>query len=232
MSFDEEIINELVGKRVEAELELGSCVELRDGALDLLSSLKVKVKLALASMNNKQVIENMLNSCGLKDFFDVVLSADEVSEPKPDPEIFLKCASKLRLKPAIIVVVEDSTFGVRAAKAANMNCIAVISGVSDRNELELEKPDLIIGSVKEKEKNSEIRAQLKKMNPILNGVIVCVEHVKNAWYVLANYSLWVEYVCTQEQVEISPATPSFSWKICGFGNRKNKNETALIFLGS
>ena len=67
-------------------------------------------------------------------------------------EIFLKCASKLRLKPTIIVVVEDSTFGVRAAKAANMNCIAVISGVSDRNELELEKPDLIIGSVREKEK--------------------------------------------------------------------------------
>ena len=94
----------------------------------------------------------MLNGCGLKDFFDVVLSADEVTEPKPDPEIFLKCASKLRLKPAIIVVVEDSTFGVRAAKAANMNCIAVISGVSNRNELELEKPDLIIGSVKEKEK--------------------------------------------------------------------------------
>jgi beta-phosphoglucomutase-like phosphatase (HAD superfamily) len=102
-------------------------------------------------MNNKQVIENMLNSCGLKDFFDVVLSADEVSEPKPDPEILLKCASKLRLKPAIIVVVEDSKFGVRAAKAANMKCIAVISGVSNRNELELEKPDLIIGSVKEKE---------------------------------------------------------------------------------
>jgi beta-phosphoglucomutase len=152
MSFNDETINELVEKRVEAELELGSCVELRDGALDLLSSLKGKVKLALASMNNKQVIENMLNSCGLKDFFDIVLSADEVSEPKPDPEIFLKCASKLRLEPTVIVVVEDSTFGVRAAKAANMNCIAVISGVSNRNELELEKPDLIIGSVKEKEK--------------------------------------------------------------------------------
>jgi beta-phosphoglucomutase-like phosphatase (HAD superfamily) len=92
----------------------------------------------------------MLNGCGLKDFFDVVLSADEVSEPKPDPKIFLKCASKLRLKPAIIVVVEDSTFGVRAAKAENMNCIAVVSGVSDRNELEMEKPDLVLGSVKEK----------------------------------------------------------------------------------
>jgi beta-phosphoglucomutase len=152
MSVNEDIINELVEKRVEAELELGSCVELRDGALDLLASLRDKVKLALASMNNKQVIKNMLNSCGLKEFFDVILSADEVSEPKPDPEIFLKCASKLGLKPSVIVVVEDSTFGVRAAKAANMNCIAVISGVSNRNELELEKPDLIVGSVKEKKK--------------------------------------------------------------------------------
>jgi HAD superfamily hydrolase (TIGR01509 family) len=151
-SFNEETINELVEKRVEAELELSSCVELRDGAVDLLSSLKGKVKLALASMNNKQVIENMLKSCGLEKFFDVVLSADEVFEPKPDSEIFLKCSSKLGLKPSVIVVVEDSKFGVRAAKAANMKCIGVISGVSNRNELKLEKPDLIIGSVKEKEK--------------------------------------------------------------------------------
>ena len=151
-SFDEETLNDLVEKRVKAELELSSCVELKDGAMDLLTTLKGKVKLALASMNNKQVIDRMLNGCGLTRFFDIVLSADEVTEPKPDPEIFLKCASKLNLKPDVIAVVEDTTFGVRAAKAANMKCIAVTSGFSTRKELEKERPDLIIGSVKEKEK--------------------------------------------------------------------------------
>lgn len=152
MSFNEETLNDLVEKRVEAELELSSCVELKDGAMDLLVSLKGKVKLALASMNNKQVIDTMLNGCGLNRSFDVVLSADEVAKPKPDPEIFLKCASRLKLKPDVIVAVEDSTFGVRAAKAAGMKCIAVLSDFSDRKELEMERPDLIISSVIEKEK--------------------------------------------------------------------------------
>lgn len=152
ISFNEETLNNLVEKRVKEELELSSCIELKVGAMDLLAALKGKVKLALASMNNKPVIDTMLNGCGLTRFFDIILSADEVTEPKPNPEIFLKCASKLKLKPDTIVAIEDSTFGVRAAKAANMKCIAVSSGFSDRKELEKERPDLIIGSVKEKEK--------------------------------------------------------------------------------
>jgi beta-phosphoglucomutase-like phosphatase (HAD superfamily) len=56
----------------------------------------------------------------------------------------------LNLKSDVIVVVEDTTFGVRAAKAANMKCIAISSGFSDRKALEKERPDLIIDSVKEK----------------------------------------------------------------------------------
>ncbi len=150
--FNEKTLNDLVKKRVKAELELSSCIELKEGALDLLASLKGKIKLALASMNNKQVIDRMLNGCGLNTYFDVVLSADEVSKPKPDPEIFLKCASRLGLKSASTVVIEDSKYGVRAAKAANMKCIAVLSGFSKRKELEMEKPDLIVNSIKEKEK--------------------------------------------------------------------------------
>jgi HAD superfamily hydrolase (TIGR01509 family) len=150
ISFDEATLDGLVEKRVKAELELSSCVELKDGAMALLDALKPKVKLALASMNNKHVIDSMLNGCGLRRFFDVVISADEVAEPKPDPEIFLKCASKLKLKSDVIVVIEDTTFGVRAAKAADMKCIAVSSGFSDRKQLEKMRPDLIIGSIKEK----------------------------------------------------------------------------------
>ena len=72
---------------------------LKLGALELLDFLKGKVKLALALMNNKLVIDRMLMACELRDFFDVVLSADEALKPKPNPEIFLKCAVKLQLQP-------------------------------------------------------------------------------------------------------------------------------------
>jgi beta-phosphoglucomutase-like phosphatase (HAD superfamily) len=50
------------------------------------------------------------------------------------------------------VVVEDSIFGVQAAKTAGMSCIAVLTGVYSREELETANPSLIIDSLTEKEK--------------------------------------------------------------------------------
>jgi beta-phosphoglucomutase len=76
---------------------------------------------------------------------------DEVQHVKPDPEIFLKCAVKLGCSAAKCVVVEDSIFGVKAAKAAKMGCIAVLTGVYSGEELEKAGPDLIVNSLMEKE---------------------------------------------------------------------------------
>ena len=68
----------------------------------------------------------------------------------------------MKLNSDFIVVVEDTTFGVRATKAADMTCIAVSSGFSDRKKLENEKPDLIIGSVKKKKHTLRVCANLNK----------------------------------------------------------------------
>jgi beta-phosphoglucomutase len=77
---------------------------------------------------------------------------EEVSKFKPDPEIFLKTASKLRCPPEDCVVVEDSIFGVQAAKAAGMGCIGVLTGVYRREELETANPGLIVKSLMEKQR--------------------------------------------------------------------------------
>lgn len=151
VKFDEETVRNLVNKRIESELKMSYQARLKAGAFDLLESLKGKVKLALASMNNKPVIDRMLKACKLRYFFDVTLSADEVLNPKPDPEIFLKCASELGLKPEQCVVIEDSVYGVKAAKAAGMKCIAVLSGAASKNELEQEQPDITVASLEQKE---------------------------------------------------------------------------------
>jgi HAD superfamily hydrolase (TIGR01509 family) len=151
VKFDEETVRNLVEKRIEAELEMSDKARLKAGALELLESLKGKVKLALASMNNKPVIDRMLVACNVRDFFDVVLSADEVINPKPDAEIFLKCASKLGVQPEHCLVIEDSVFGVRAAKAARMKCVAVLSGAASKSELELDQPDIMVASLEQKE---------------------------------------------------------------------------------
>ena len=149
--FDEPLIMSLVGKKIQAEIDLSSKVKLFEGAIELLEFLHGKVKLALASMNNRDVIDHMLNAMNVRRFFDVVLTVDEVHNPKPDPEIFLKCALKLGSNPEKCVVVEDSIFGVEAAKAAKMGCIAVLTGAYSREELKKANPDLIVNSLKERD---------------------------------------------------------------------------------
>jgi beta-phosphoglucomutase-like phosphatase (HAD superfamily) len=103
-------------------------------------------------MNNRPIIEDLLSAMNISDCFEVTLTVEEVSKFKPDPEIFLKTASKLNCPPASCVVVEDSIFGVQAAKAAGMDCVAVLTGVYRREELEAANPDLIVDSLTEKQR--------------------------------------------------------------------------------
>jgi beta-phosphoglucomutase len=148
--FDDALIKRLVEKKVQTEIELAREVKLFPGALALLEALQGKVRLGLASMNNRRVISHLLNQMSIRKYFDAVLTADDIAHSKPNPEIFLKCAARLGSVPNRCVVVEDSIFGVEAAKAAGMKCIAVLTGVYTEAELMKAKPDLIVKSLKEK----------------------------------------------------------------------------------
>jgi HAD superfamily hydrolase (TIGR01509 family) len=149
VQFDERLIQRLVERKSELEIELADQVELFDGAIELLESLQGRVKVGLASMNNRSVIVHMLKTTNLEKYFQVVLTAESIVRSKPDPEIFLKSASELTSSVETCVVLEDSLFGVKAAKSANMRCIAVTTGVYSKQELEAEKADLIVETLKD-----------------------------------------------------------------------------------
>lgn len=149
MQFDEKLIQHLIERKSQLEIELTNQVKLFPGAKELLEALHGKVKMGLASMNNRSVIIHLLKANDLEKYFDVVLTAESISHSKPDPEIFLKTAFKLKASPEKCVVIEDSIFGVKAAKLANMSCIAVLTGVYSKQELEREKPDLIVKTLKD-----------------------------------------------------------------------------------
>ena len=150
--FDDALIKRLLEKKIQVEMGMSSKVKLFPGALTLLEALQGKTRIALASMNNRPVIEDLLNAMNIHDCFEVTLTVEEVSKFKPDPEIFLKTASKLNCPPADCVVVEDSIFGVQAAKAAGMDCVAVLTGVYKREELETANPGLIVESLTDKQR--------------------------------------------------------------------------------
>lgn len=148
---DEAVIRGLVARKSELQVQMADMVQLFSGAEALLASLQGKMKVALASMNNSIVIGHLLKAKGLEDYFEVVMTGDRVSKSKPDPEIFLKTAQALNVQPKRCVVFEDSIFGVKAAKASGMSCIAVTTGVYSAVELEKEKPDLIVKTLSDTE---------------------------------------------------------------------------------
>ena len=148
--FTEDLIRRVVERKSQVQIGLSGEVKLMSGAVELLEALQGKVKMGLASMNSQSVITNLVKTKNLGRFFNVVLTGDSVAHSKPDPEIFLKTASELKASPEKCVVLEDSIFGVKAAKSAGMRCIAVTTGVYSKEELLREKPDLVVKTLEDK----------------------------------------------------------------------------------
>lgn len=82
-------------------------------------------RLAVASSSPRLLIEAVLRRYGLREMFDEVASAAEERLGKPDPAVFLTAARLLGAAPGECLVIEDSSNGVLAAKAAGMRCLAV-----------------------------------------------------------------------------------------------------------
>ena len=146
---DEKVVKQLVERKSQVQIQLADKVMLFEGARELLEALRGKVKVGLASMNNRSVVMDLLQINDLMGCFDSVLTVEAVSNSKPDPEIFLKTAAQLKTLPSKCVVLEDSLFGVQAAEAAQMGCIAVTTGVYTEQELAKEHPDLIVKTLKD-----------------------------------------------------------------------------------
>jgi beta-phosphoglucomutase len=152
MQFDQVLLEKLAEEKIKTQLRLIKAVHLFDGAIELLEELQGKIKIALATMSPRKVIDAILSEKKIKKYFNVVFSADEVISPKPNPEIFLISAKSLGIESKDCIVVEDSVFGIKAAKEAKMKCIAVSSGAYSREELQKEQPNIVVASLMEKEK--------------------------------------------------------------------------------
>lgn len=99
----------------------------------LLTNLKRKgYKLACCSNAQKYSVMNMLKYAGIADFFDLVLGNDEGFKPKPDPQLYLEACKRLKIKPHEVIIIEDATHGIEAAKRSGAKVIAV-RGFEDVN---------------------------------------------------------------------------------------------------
>ena len=92
-------------------------------SLDLFK--KNHLKLAIASSAVMEYIHIVLSKFSLKEYFDVIVSGNDVSKGKPDPETYQVACKKLSIKPHEAVVLEDAEKGIASAKGAGCFCIAV-----------------------------------------------------------------------------------------------------------
>jgi beta-phosphoglucomutase-like phosphatase (HAD superfamily) len=98
-----------------------------------LSRLKAEdYKLAVASNSIRQTVELMMEKSNLARYMDLMLSNQDVSKPKPDPEIYNTAIARLGLKPEECLIVEDNQNGIKAAQASGAN-VMIVSSVEDVN---------------------------------------------------------------------------------------------------
>ena len=122
-------------------------VRILPGVQSLLQSLNgAGIPCAVGSSTHRENIDVISALTGLGSFFRAVVTGEDVSQGKPDPEVFLKAAERLGVLPAQSVVFEDALVGVEAAKRAGMTVIAVAT----THPLEaLQNADLAVASLEE-----------------------------------------------------------------------------------
>ena len=91
----------------------------------LTSFSRAGMKIALASSSTFANIDTVLKQCGIDTYFSPIISGEMFEKTKPDPEIYLETIRRLDLEKEKIAVIEDSSYGIAAAKAAGLYTIAI-----------------------------------------------------------------------------------------------------------
>jgi beta-phosphoglucomutase len=136
----EEAVPLLLGRRVEPEEARRLALRKRElyaafaeqgvlsvpGVLPFVEALhRLRVPRAVGTSATRGDAEHLLGRLGLRRYFDVIVTAEDVRLGKPDPEVYLESARRLGASPAVCLVFEDSLVGVEAARRAGMRAIGV-----------------------------------------------------------------------------------------------------------
>lgn len=124
------------------------------GVLEFVPQVAQRYRLAIGSAGARREIEQILARGNVRQYFEVIVSAEDFSEPKPSPEVFVKSLSLLNqgnpassppLTADECLVIEDSVAGVEAAHAARMRCLAVSNSYPPQRlaEADLTVPSLM-----------------------------------------------------------------------------------------
>jgi len=102
----------------------------------LLDARRMGIKTAVASSSSRQWVAGHLDRLGVLDSFDCLRTRDEVTNTKPDPELYLSAAACLQVQPCEAIALEDSAHGLVSARRAGLFCVAVPNDLTRLTPLE------------------------------------------------------------------------------------------------
>jgi HAD superfamily hydrolase (TIGR01509 family) len=109
--YTKEVVDELCHPDIEKKIMLGE--------------LKKKYRLACCSNAIKESVVQMLKNAQIDNYFELILGNDEITNPKPNPEIYLKTFATLGLEPTECLIIEDAFYGIKAAQESGARVLAI-----------------------------------------------------------------------------------------------------------
>lgn len=128
-------------------------LHLMAGAKSVLEYAKSHGKTAMVTSSNQDYVDFVLEHTGIADYFELLITGDQVSKGKPDPEGYLTAAKRLGIQPVSCIVFEDAPNGVEAGKNAGMKVVAVPSPYV-KGDTVFETADLLLESLEDYVKNA------------------------------------------------------------------------------
>ncbi len=133
---------EILQYRRDLSKKISKDIKYKPDADKMIKYLKSQeIKIALGTVSRRETIniyinenENIKNKCDLQEYFDFIVTKDDVKLKKPNPEVYNKIIEKFNISDlSKCIVIEDSLTGVIAAKKANLDVIVVYDKYSDKD---------------------------------------------------------------------------------------------------
>ena len=155
--FVEEYVEKIFGKKIDLT-EIKNCarflvdesvkkngLELKDGVVECLKFLKTKnVKIAIVTATAIERTKKYVKEGRIEEYFDDIISAKNVPNGKPAPDVYITACEKLNVMPEETIAVEDSPNGVMSASSAGCNVVMV----PDQSEADGELKSHLFGYLK------------------------------------------------------------------------------------
>ncbi|QEG24271.1 HAD family hydrolase [Mariniblastus fucicola] len=118
-------VMKVTNEKESAFLDLIDQIEPIKAVVGVAQQFHGKLPMGVGSGGQREVVKQILSTLSIEPLFDCVVGSEDTEKHKPEPDVFLEVASRLKVEPSKCLVYEDADLGVEAARRAGMQCFDV-----------------------------------------------------------------------------------------------------------